>query len=67
MQDFLGGVVIVNAELVSLLLALWMTWGLLRLLFRLMPASPARTAVPAVRPVRTEIHGHSQIPSRKAA
>ena len=67
MQDFLGGLVIVSAELFSILLALWLTWGLLQLLFRLMPASPVRTAVPALQPVRTSLPGDRRIPARKAA
>lgn len=65
MQDFLSGVVLVNAELVSFLVALWMTWGVLRLLFRLMPATTR--AVPVVQAAGDGAPMRQQIAHRRAA
>ena len=47
METFMGGAMVVEAGLLSILLALWMTWMGLRGLFRLMPANPR-----IIQPVR---------------
>jgi len=47
MESFMGGAMLVEAAVLSFLLALWMTWLGLRGLFVLMPATSR-----AVQPVR---------------
>ncbi len=49
MQALMGGVMLIEATLLSFLLALWLSWMVLRGLFRMMPLFPRPQAVP-VRP-----------------
>jgi hypothetical protein len=58
MDNFLGEAIVLEAMLGSVLLALWMTWFLMRGLFKLMPATSGSTAnrpvtsVPSARDLR---------------
>ena len=49
MQALMGGVMLIEATLLSFLLAMCLSWMVLRGLFRMMPLSPRPQAVP-VRP-----------------
>jgi hypothetical protein len=53
MDNFLGEAIVLEATLGSVLLALWMTWLLMRGLFKLMPATTGSTATRRVAPVRS--------------
>jgi hypothetical protein len=44
MENFMGGAVVTEATLASFLLALWITWLVLRGFFRLIPAVNRATA-----------------------
>jgi hypothetical protein len=52
MENFMSEAVVLEAVLVSVLLALWMTWLGLRGLFLLVPATAKPGASQAVRPIR---------------
>jgi hypothetical protein len=52
MDNFLGEAIVLEATLGSVLLALWMTWLLMRGLFKLMPATTGSTVHRPVAPVR---------------
>jgi hypothetical protein len=45
MEALLGGVMLIEATVFSFLLALWLSWMVLRGLFRMMPLSPRTQAV----------------------
>jgi hypothetical protein len=47
METFMNGVMVIEATLLSFLLALWITWMGLRGLFRLIPAT-----IRVVQPIR---------------
>ncbi len=49
MQALMGGVMLIEATFFSFLLALWLSWMVLRGLFRMMPLSTRPQRVP-VRP-----------------
>ncbi len=49
MQAMMGGVMLIEATVISFLLALWLSWMVLRGLFRMMPHSSRPQAAP-VRP-----------------
>jgi hypothetical protein len=53
MQALMGGVMLIEATLLSFLLALWLSWMVLRGLFRMMPLSPRHQAAPARPAPRT--------------
>jgi hypothetical protein len=46
MEALLGGVMLIEATVFSFLLALWLSWVVLRGLFRMMPLSLRTQAVP---------------------
>ena len=46
MEGLMGGVVLIEATVFSFLVALWLSWMVLRGLFRMMPLSPRTQAVP---------------------
>ena len=52
METFMSGAMLVNAALLSFLLALWMTWLGLSSLFRLMPLTNRPAASRTVQPFR---------------
>jgi hypothetical protein len=52
MDTFMGEAIILEAALISVLLALWLTWLLMQGLFRLMPATAQANANRPVRPIR---------------
>jgi hypothetical protein len=53
METFMNGAMLIEATLLSFLLALWMTWLGLRGLFQLLPAtSRQRTRSEAAAPIR---------------
>jgi hypothetical protein len=52
MQTFMSGAMVIEGALLSLLLALWMTWLALRGLFRLMPATSSPGTGRAVQAIR---------------
>ena len=52
MENFMSEAVVLEAVLVSVLLALWMTWMGLRGLLLLVPATPKTAASRAVRPIQ---------------
>jgi hypothetical protein len=62
METFMNAAVVIEAALLSSLLAVWITWLALRGLFELMPAT-ARHA----RPIRFEAGQRNQIRSRRLA
>ena len=49
MESFMNGAMVVEAGLLSFLLALWMTWLGLRGIFRLAPGVNRTTASPATQ------------------
>jgi len=62
METFMGAVMVVEAGLLSTLLAVWMTWLALRGLFELMPATKSHA-----QPVRFQAGPQNRIRSRSAA
>jgi hypothetical protein len=52
METFISGAMVIEAALLSFLLALWMTWTGLRGLFRLMPATSSPATGRIVQPIR---------------
>ncbi len=52
MENLVNGAVVIEAALISFLLALWMAWMGLRGLFRLMPATSRLEAGRVVQPIR---------------
>ena len=52
MEKILNGTVVIEAVLLSFLVALWLTWSALRGLFRLMPVTARPGAKPEIVPVR---------------
>ena len=52
MDTFMSEAIILEAALISVLLALWLTWLLMQGLFRLMPAANQAPADRPVRPIR---------------
>jgi len=52
METFISGAMVIEAALLSFLLALWMTWTCLRGLFRLMPATSRPATGRTVQPIR---------------
>lgn len=66
METFMGGAMVVEATLLSFLLALWMTWMGLRGLFRLIPltSSPIPTLNAQQRQVAASRQQH---PRRREA
>jgi hypothetical protein len=66
MENFMSEAVVLEAVLVSVLLALWMTWIGLRGLLLLVPATPKPAASQAVRPIRLAT-GTEQTRRRDAA
>jgi hypothetical protein len=67
MQTFMSEAIVLEATLVSVLLALWMTWLVLRGLFHLMPATSSPVANRAVRPIRVAQSGQPANRRRDAA
>jgi hypothetical protein len=51
METFMSGAMVIEAALLSFLLALWMTWLGLRGLFRLMPVTGAPATGGTVHPI----------------
>jgi hypothetical protein len=63
METFMNGAMVIEAALLSFLLALWMTWTGLRGLFQLMPARSSQVARRIVQPIRfvaNRKHGNRQ-------
>jgi len=52
METFMNGAMVIEAALLSFLLALWMTWLGLCGLFRLMPVMSSPAAGRIVQPIR---------------
>jgi hypothetical protein len=52
METFMSGAMVIEGALLSFLLALWMTWLVLRGLFRLMPGTSRPPASRIVQPIR---------------
>lgn len=52
MDTFMSEAIILEAALISVLFALWLTWLLMQGLFRIMPATNHAPADPPVRPIR---------------
>jgi hypothetical protein len=52
MEAFISGMILIEAVLVSTLLALWLTWLALRGLFWLMPGATRTAATSAAPPIR---------------
>jgi len=67
MDTFMGDAIVLEAVLASVLLALWLTWLLMRGLFLLMPATSAATPNPPVRPIRLVAERRQEHPRRDAA
>jgi hypothetical protein len=67
MQTFMSEAIVLEATLISVLLALWMTWLFLRGLFHLMPATSSAVASRAVRPIRVAVTGQPAHQRRDAA
>ena len=52
MEALIGGVILIEAMLVSTLLALWITWLALRGLFWLMPGATRTAVTPAAESIQ---------------
>jgi hypothetical protein len=52
MDTFMSEAIVLEAVLISVLLALWVTWLLMRGLFLLMPATNHAAAPRPIRPIR---------------
>jgi hypothetical protein len=52
MDTFMSEAIVLEAVLVSVLLALWITWFLMLSLFRLMPATSNGATPGPIRPIR---------------
>jgi hypothetical protein len=52
METFMNAAMVIEATLLSFLLALWMTWLALRGLFRLMPVTAGPVTSRIVQPIR---------------
>jgi hypothetical protein len=66
MQTFLSEAIVLDAALISVLLALWITWFGLRGLFWLLSAVNRPTLSPKVQPIRV-IASRGQESRRRAA
>ena len=67
MDTFMSEAIIVEATLISVLVALWLTWLLMQGLFRLMPATAPSSVNPPARPIRLVAGGPHTDERRKAA
>jgi hypothetical protein len=52
MEAFIGGMILIEAVLISTLLALWITWLALRGLFWLMPGATRTAVAPSAQPIQ---------------
>ena len=67
MDTFMSEAIILEATLVSVLLALWLTWLLMQGLFRLMPATAPANVNRPMSPIRLAAGGEPLSERRKAA
>jgi hypothetical protein len=67
MDTFMSEAIVLEAVLISVLLALWVTWLLLLGLFRLMPATTTAAAIRPARPIRLIANRQQASPRRDAA
>ena len=67
MDTFMGEAIILEATLISVLLALWLTWLLMQGLFRLMPATSHAPANQPARPIWLVANGGRAADRRNAA
>jgi hypothetical protein len=67
METFMSGAMVIEAALLSFLLALWMTWLVLRGLFQLMPVTGTPATRRGVQPIRFVANGQQGNRRRDAA
>lgn len=67
MDTFMGDAIVLEAVLASVLLALWLTWLLMRGLFMLMPATIAAKPNRPVRPIQLVTERQREHARRNAA
>lgn len=67
MDNFMSEAIVLEAVLVSVLLALWITWLLMRGLFLLMPATNHAATPRRIRPIRLVANGQHARQRRDAA
>jgi hypothetical protein len=67
METFMSGAIVIEAALLSFLLALWVTWVALRGLFQLMPVTSGQSNARVVQRIRFAAKGQSTTRRRDAA
>lgn len=67
METFMSEAIILEATLISVLLALWLTWLLMQGLFRLMPAAAHAPTTRPARPIRLAANATRATDRRNAA
>jgi hypothetical protein len=67
METFMNGAMVIEGGLLSFLLALWMTWTGLRVLFRLLPATSAPALDRVVQPIHLNASRQQSNRQRDAA
>lgn len=67
MDTFMSEAIVLEAVLISVLLALWITWLLMRGLFLLMPATNHIAAPRPIRPIRLAANRQQANQRRNAA